>query len=185
MTNTGEAYRLRLMQAMARYEAKETNPKRVIAGSGDPQQDRVDSIGAGMNAVQAKELVARAMYQLMWPTLDWPEGSTKRAKEARRGSTIAAERVLERIGQDQYQQALDACHVLMTDPTKSEDTWIDGAKTIYGLIDLVTSKVSDFRKPKAGNKTAVCETCWQTRWDNCLCETCGACLDSCCTCEEG
>jgi hypothetical protein len=105
----------------------------------------VDSIGAGVNTIQAKELVGRALYQLMWPTLNWPEGNTKRAREARQSAVICAERILERIGREQYQQALDACYVLLTKPSKAEDEWIAGAKTPYGLIDLVTRKVSDMR----------------------------------------
>ena len=82
------------------------------------------------------EELARAMYHLMWPALDWPEGR-RYGKVARRSAEIAALRVLKRIG---YQQALDACHLLATEPDSDEAAWIAGAKTIYGLIDLVVRK---------------------------------------------
>jgi len=83
--------------------------------------------------------VAKALYQLMWPSLDWPEG-TRYGKVARSNAEIAAERVLSRIG---HQEALDACHLLATEPSDDEAAWIAGAKTIYGLIDLVVRKGAD------------------------------------------
>ena len=82
------------------------------------------------------EELARAMYHLMWPEFGWPEGR-RYGKVARQSAEIAAKRVLDRIG---YRQALDACHLLATEPSGEEAEWIAGAKTIYGLIDLVVRK---------------------------------------------
>jgi len=90
--------------------------------------------GGGHRKIKMTD-VAKALYQLMWPSLDWPEGDSKRAKEARRNAEIAAERI------GNYQQALDACYLLATNPSQDEAAWIAGAKTIYGLIDLVNRKI--------------------------------------------
>ena len=87
------------------------------------------------------EELAKAMYQLMWPALPWPEGR-RYGKVARRSAEIAALRVLERTG---YQQALDACHLLATEPDSDEAAWIAGAKTAYGLVDLVVRKSMEGR----------------------------------------
>jgi hypothetical protein len=95
---------------------------------------------------------------------------------------------LERIGRDNYQQALDACHVLTVEPSKDEADWIDGAKTIYGLIDFVTRKVSTMRqngRGKRGRKlrTTHCTACWNVRPAEYICPNCHKCLDTCCDCE--
>lgn len=143
--------------AQSSPEIRETDerPKRVITGTGDTQRDRVDSADAGVSAVQAKDLLARAMYQLLWPTLPYPEGRTKRAREARRSAEIAADRVLERIGREGYQDALDACHLLLTEPTDKEDKWIDQLNSIYGLVDPVTKRVDGIRSAAQKRAAAV------------------------------
>jgi len=125
--------------------ARDERPKRVITGTGDSQRDHVDSADAGVSAVQASELVARAMYQVLTPHLEYPDGRTKRGREARRSAEIAADRVLERIGREHYQQALDACYLLLTEPTKKEEDWIGQINSVYGLIDMISKRVNQLR----------------------------------------
>ena len=133
------------LERLAPLRGETDSPKRVIAGTGDSQRDHVDTAAAGVSAVQAKELVARAMYQVVTPDLEYPDGKTKRAKEARRSAEIAAGRVLERIGRENHQDALDACHLLLTEPTDKEAKWLDSVSSVYGLVDTVTKRVSQLR----------------------------------------
>jgi hypothetical protein len=128
-------------------------PKSVSPGSGDAQRDHVDAT-ADVSKTQAKELVARSLYQLLWPELDYPKGTSKRAKEARRSAEIAADRVLERIGRENYQDALDACHILLTRPSDAEAQWLAKVSSLYGLVDPVTKQVDRLRR-KAKRQAAV------------------------------
>jgi hypothetical protein len=120
----------------------------VTAGTGDSQRDALDD-RARTDAVSARDVVARELYRLLWPTLDWPEGKTKRAKEARQSAQIAADRILERIGRPRYQDALDACHLLLTDPNENESKWLGKAQSVYAVIDMVTSRVDELRRDAA------------------------------------
>jgi translation initiation factor 2B subunit (eIF-2B alpha/beta/delta family) len=120
-------------------------PKSVSLGTGDAQRDAVDG-RARSDRVSARDTVARELYRLVWPTLDWPEGQTKAAKQARQSAQIAADRVLERIGRANYQQALDACHLLLTEPTPAESKWLGGAQSVFAVVDSVTSKVDELRR---------------------------------------
>jgi hypothetical protein len=89
------------------------------------------------------------MYKTLWPTLGWPAGTGKAARDARAAALRSADRVLERIGRENYRDALDACHLLLVEPTDAEAQWLDKAKTIYALVDTVTGKVNELRERRA------------------------------------
>ena len=120
-------------------------------GTGDTQRDVVDAL-ATTGPLQARDLVARELYRLVWPTLAWPDGKTKRAKEARQSAQIAADRILERIGRKQYQDALDACHALLTDPNEEESKWLGKVQSVYAVIDMVTTRVDELRRDAASRQ---------------------------------
>ena len=129
-------------------------PKSVSPGTGDPQTDAVNA-RADTSKVQARDLVAREIYRVMARELDYPDGRSKYAKDSRRPYELVAEKILERIGRANYAEALDACHLLLTEPTEGEEKWIAEARTPHGLIDTVTKRVSQLRGAARSRAAAI------------------------------